>query len=183
MVFSDVAEAVKNFRGSLRQHSVLTWDNDKENIAEQKTVTLVAFALMPNHFHLILREDKENGVATYMQRVQNSYTKYFNIKNETSGHLFQGPYRLTHIKDNEQLLYTSAYIHRNCRELKAWEDQELKYPWSSYTDYFQRNRWHNLLDRKIILDQFASGTDYHQWVKTSGAKDPSTLGVDILVKF
>ena len=72
---------------------------------------------MPNHFHLIVKEVKEGGISAYMQRVLNAYTKYYNAKHDTSGHLFQGPFRAIHIADNDQLLYVSAYIHLNCREI------------------------------------------------------------------
>ena len=77
---------------------------------------------MPNHFHLILQEVKEGGISQYMQRVLNAYTKYYNKKYEISGHLFQGPYKSVHIKDDPQLLYLSAYIHNNVRELKSWKN-------------------------------------------------------------
>ena len=169
LTFSDVGEAVKNFKNSLRQHSVLTLN--REEITQNRTVELIAFALMPNHFHLMIKEVKTGGIATFMQRLQNSYTKYYNIKNELNGHLFQGPYRLVHIKDNEQLLYTSVYIHRNCRELKGWKDREAEYPWSSYFDYVKQNRWKKFLSNEIIMDQFTSPQEYQKWVETSGAKE------------
>ena len=169
IIFTDIGEAVKNLKKSLRQHSVLTSINQK--IVQERTVELASFILMPNHFHLIIKEEKTGGISTFMQRLQNSYTKYFNIKNEVSGHLFQGPYRIVHIKDNEQLLYTSAYIHRNCRELKGWGDREGEYPWSSYCDYIKQNRWKKLLSNDAILGQFNSPQEYREWVATSGAKE------------
>jgi len=168
-IFTDVGQAVKIFKESLRQHSVLT--SNIQEIVQGRRVELTAFTLMPNHFHLIVKEMKTGGIATFMQRLQNGYTKYFNIKNEMNGHLFQGPYRLVHIKDNEQLLYTSAYIHRNCRELKEWKDREAEYPWSSYQDYIKQNRWKKLLSNKVIMDQFTSPQEYQKWVESSGAKE------------
>lgn len=170
-IFSDVGEAVKNFKNSLRQHSVLTLNSLSNEIIQKRTVELASFILMPNHFHLIVKEVKTGGIATFMQRLQNSYTKYFNIKNEVNGHLFQGPYRLVHIKNNEQLLYASAYVHRNCRELKGWRDREAEYLWSSYLDYVKQNRWKKLLSNEIVMDQFTSPQEYQKWVESSGAKE------------
>src|SRR3989344_4890227 len=64
-----------------------------------------------------------------------AYAKYFNTKYERVGHLFQGSYKSVHVGDNDQLLYLSAYIHRNPRELKDWKGKEFDYPWSSFQDY------------------------------------------------
>lgn len=177
-IFNDISQEVKIFKNSLCQHSVLTQIN--QEIIQKRTVGLTTFALMPNHFHLIVKETKTNGIANFMQRLQNSYTKYFNIKNEISGHLFQGPYRIVHIKDNEQLLYTSAYIHRNCRELKGWKNREIEYPWSSYLDYTKKNRWGRLLETEIILSQSANPKEYQEWVESSGAKDDFLEKIEII---
>ena len=141
-----------------------------EEVIRDRYAELTAFALMENHFHLIVRENKENGISRYMQRVLNSYTKYFNTKYGHSGHLFQGPFKSVHIKNNEQLLHLSAYIHRNPTEIKEWKDKEDKYFWSSYQDYLGNNRWNGLLENKIIVEQFPRQFEYKNFVKTSGTK-------------
>ena len=139
-------------------------------ILKDKLVELIGFCLMPNHFHLIVRGLKENGISKYMEKVQKAYAKYFNAKYEKSGHLFQGPYQIVHIKNNEQLLYLSAYIHRNAREIKKWKNKEEKYPWSSCQDYIGENRWGEFLKPGIILDQFSAPKEYKDFVNTSRAK-------------
>jgi putative transposase len=144
-------------------------------IAGEKHIELVSFALMPNHFHLILGEKIEGGIARYMQRLLNAYTKFFNIRHKRSGHLLQGPYRAVHLKDNEQLLYTSAYVHRNCRTLPDWKNKEELYPWSSLQDYIIKDRWSGLLDKKLIQEQFSKPSEYKRWIAESGAKDPLDL--------
>jgi putative transposase len=133
-------------------------------------VELTAFALMPNHFHLIVYEAKEGGISKYMQRVQESYSKYFNKKYGKSGHLFQGPFQAVHIKDNNQLLHLSAYIHRNPREIKQWKNKEHRYTWSSFMDYLEENRWSDLLKHKIITEQFSGYKDYKKFVDVSWTK-------------
>ncbi len=148
-------------------------DRDFANVLNGRSVELVSFCLMGNHFHLIVRELVEGGIARYMHRVELAYTKYFNTKYSMSGHVFQGRYKTVHVADNEQLMHLSAYIHRNPRELKAWKDKEERYPWSSYQDYVTENRWGGLLAQEIILDQF-EGTEksnYADFVKTSPAKE------------
>ena len=110
-----------------------------------------------------------------MQRVLNAYAKYFNTKYETVGHLFQGPYRAVHIEDNDQLLYTSTYIHRNPRELSGVAGREHRYEWSSYQDYLGENRFGKLLDPSLVLDQFDSPQAYREFVDSSVAKDGAHL--------
>lgn len=143
-----------------------------KELDENRLVELVAFCIMPNHFHLILREVEEGGIAAYMQRVSVGYTMYFNEKYGASGHLFQGRYKDVHVKDNDQLLYLSAYIHRNPRELEKWKGLEAAYPYSSFQDYVAMNRWGNLIKRDIILEQFAGTpkSNYLGFVNTSSAK-------------
>lgn len=135
-----------------------------------RMVELVTFALMPNHVHLIVREIKTSGIATYMKRSLGGYAKYFNTKYGASGHVFQGAYNAVHTEDNNQLLHTSAYIHRNPRELPGWKGREKKYPWSSLSDYIGENRWGILLRPEIILDQFSDKESYGVFIEGSSAK-------------
>jgi len=143
---------------------------DEQEISKNRTVELVAFCIMPNHFHLIVKELEEGGIADYMQRVLTAYSKYYNVKYEKSGHVFQGPYRVVHIENDRQMLYLSAYVHRNPRELKGWLGREGSYPWSSYTDFVERNRWSKLLMPDIILGSFKGPEKYKKYLKTSMAK-------------
>ncbi|MBU0999298.1 transposase [Patescibacteria group bacterium] len=143
----------------------------KSDLTTKKFVELTGFALMPNHFHLIVKEIKERGIGKYMQRVLNSYTKYFNARYGVSGHLFEGPYKAVHVESNEQLLHLSAYVHLNSRELNEWRRKEESFPWSSYQDYVKENRWGSLLETGIIIEQFKNRKEYKSFVETSGAKE------------
>lgn len=142
-----------------------------EQVAAERYVALEAFAFMTNHVHLAVKEEEEQGIVRYMQRVLNAYAKYFNTKYDSVGHLFQGPYRAVLVEDNRQLLYLSTYIHRNPRELQGMSGREHTYTWSSYQDYLGKNRFGGLLDRSLVLDQFASPDDYRSFVESSIAKD------------
>jgi putative transposase len=144
-------------------------------IVETRYIALEAFSFMTNHLHLAVCEVKESGIVRYMQRVLNAYAKYSNIKYETVGHLFQGPFRAVHIEDNDQLLYLSTYIHRNPRELSGVAGNEHQYEWSSYRDYLGPNRFGKLLDPSLVLGQFETADDYRAFVDSSIAKDESYL--------
>ena len=152
------------------QHSMSAIKDIRKEIERARMVELVAFALMPNHFHLILRELRDNGVSKFMQRLGNSYTKYFNIKNERAGHLFSSRFHSRLIDTNEYLLHLSSYIHKNPRELAGLKNKEHFYPWSSFQDYIKENRWGSFLKKAIIFEQFQNPQEYWHFVKTSTAK-------------
>ena len=140
-----------------------------ELVTAEREVSLIAFALMPNHFHLLIQQIEDAGISKYMMRVLNGYVKYFNGKYEDSGRLFQSEFKSTHISDNTQLLHTSAYIHRNPAELSEWDGLEDQYYWSSLQDYTKKNRWGSLLQSGIVLNQFKKG-EYRKFIQTSPAK-------------
>ncbi|MDO8474477.1 MAG: transposase [bacterium] len=153
-------------------------EHTKFNIAQEaivqmrskQQVELNAFAIMPNHFHLLIQEKEKGGISSYLQRLEGGYAKYFNAKYQRGGHVFRGSFRAVPVEKNEQLLYLSAYIHRNPRSLEAWTDKEISYPWSSYQDFARENRWKELLNPNIVLNQFTTQKFYQEFVDTSTAK-------------
>lgn len=156
-------------------------------IIAQREVELNAFAIMPNHFHLVVQERTRTGegIPLYLQRIETGYAKYFNAKYKKRGHLFQGRFRAVPIETDEQFLYLSAYIHRNPRALQAWKNKEITYPWSSYQDFTKRNRWEEFLKPGIILDHFPHAEAYRVFVATSTAKlqpGESPLDEDLLLE-
>ncbi|OHA06894.1 MAG: hypothetical protein A3B34_03475 [Candidatus Sungbacteria bacterium RIFCSPLOWO2_01_FULL_54_21] len=163
---------ISRYISSYVKHRVFNIPTDTQRkIIEKRGVELVAFTFMPNHFHLLLYECSESGISNYMQRVLNAYTKYFNTKYDRSGHLFQGPFHAKYVETNEQLLYLSAYIHRNQRDLPTWTNKEQLYPWSSYHQYTHENKLGDLLATQRILGQFKNQKEYQEFVDTSGAKE------------
>jgi len=165
-----IGRAVKEFAKYCTGQSSALTSGYEEEIIKKRLVELVTFCIMPNHFHLIVKELEEGGIAAYMQRVLTAYSKYYNTKYAKSGHVFQGPYRAVHIKDDRQLLYLSAYIHRNPREISKWLNKEDKYPWSSYQDIISENRWDKLLLPDVLMGEFKNRKKYDEFVKTSPSK-------------
>ncbi|MDP2676647.1 MAG: transposase [bacterium] len=145
--------------------------SEVDEVLENREVELCAFSLMPNHYHLLVHELKENGISSYLQRVQVAYAMYFNKKYRKSGYVFQGRFQSVHVQRDRQLSYLSAYIHLNARELKKWKNKEAAYPWSSYQDVVYKNRWGDLLSHSIYSGQFNSNKEYKKFVETSGAKE------------
>ena len=97
-------------------------------------VDIYAYCLMPNHFHFLLKQIKDNGVAIFISQFINSYTRYFNTKYSRIGHLFQGSYKVVLVEDEEQFLHLSRYIHLNPRIASPTQDLD-SYKWSSWNQY------------------------------------------------
>lgn len=173
---------IHRFVDSIVQSSALNISKKfMDEMVQKRYVELVNFAFMPNHFHLLVGEAGSGGISQYMQRILTAYSKYLNIKYEKSGHIFQGPFQIVHVAPNEQLLHLSAYIHRNPHELEEWRNREHLYPWSSYQDYIEKNRWGDLLKTDIIFNQFENRKEYQEFVKTSGTKEMDSIDDDLLL--
>ena len=165
VVLKNFNRVVKNFlkQGVIDQTII-------QRVIKSRYVDLVAYTIMNNHYHLLVREVSGKGITQYMQRVLNAYGKFFNTKHERKGHVFQGPYKAILVESNEQLLYLSAYIHRNPHELKKWRGKSKEYPWSSYRDYLNGNTWGGLINPNIVLDQVSNAEEYEGFVEGSDAK-------------
>ena len=85
------------------------------------------YCLMPNHFHLLLREIKDGGISKFMLKLQTGYSMYFNTKNERKGALWQGVFKAEHATDDEYLQYLFSYIHLNPTKLLMtdWRERIL----------------------------------------------------------
>jgi len=125
-------------------------------------ITLLAFCLMPNHLHLLIKQTDKNSIKKFTQSLFTRYSMYFNKKYKRIGGLFQSTYKATNVIDTEHLLYISKYIHRNPGKI----NRELIKSHSSYSDYLglTNTTW---LDTKIVLDEFdKSSYMKHNNVKT-----------------
>lgn len=136
-----------------------------EKIPDDPVVKIHAFTLLPNHFHLILEQVENNGIAKFMHRIEMSYAHYFNKLHTRSGNLFQGAYKIKHINDDSYRLYIPLYIHLNALDLlgseKNWKERGIKnkdnaikflrnYKWSSLREYLEESSFpfvsHDIFD-------------------------------------
>jgi len=106
-----------------------------------RQVTIVAYCLMPNHFHMLLKPNTDSGVSTFLGKLQTSYSMYFNKRHERSGTLFQGRFKAKHVADDVYLKYLFAYIHLNPVRHQTAVSPELQilhlkqYRYSSLLDF------------------------------------------------
>ncbi len=80
---------------------------------DEKLVDIIAYCLLPNHFHFILKEKVQGGISKFMSKLGGSYAQYFNNKYERSGTLFQGRFKATHLDKEFSRELTSAYVNMN----------------------------------------------------------------------
>lgn len=125
--------------------------NPKQVFSTKRKNTLVeicTYTLMPNHFHLLLREKEEGGLSTFMHKLTTAYTMYFNTHNDRSGALFQGTFKAKHSDTDEYLKYLIAYVHLNPVKLvePKWKEEGIvnkkkvqdflgTYKYSSFMDF------------------------------------------------
>lgn len=147
-------------------------------------VSIGAYCLMPNHFHLLLREITDRGISTFMQKVGTSFSMYFNVKRQHVGNVFVKPFRSKRIDDDAYLQHVVQYIHFNPAELfeREWKsgyvrnmrllEQKLKtYRYSSLPDYEGTRRPENsILDtdamsmfdkRPALRDTLIKAAEYY----------------------
>jgi len=128
----------------------------------ESLVDIGAYCLMPNHFHLLLRQREEDGISRFMQKLVTGYTMYFNKKNERSGALFQGKFKSVHAHDDRYLKYVISYIHLNPARLLGEKSSLraadfVRYPYSSYLDHLGHERVQNkIIDKQCLPDYFSN---------------------------
>lgn len=125
-------------------------------------VQVLAYCLMPNHFHFLLKQLVDGGVTSYFRHLANSYSHYVGVKHKRVGPLFQGRFKNVLIQSQEQLIHTSRYIHLNPLIIDLVVDLR-NYPWSSYPAYIQ-NFKDELVESAIVLQDFKTKADYERFV-------------------
>ncbi len=142
-------------------------------------VEILIFTLMPNHFHLLLRQKAQKGIVRFMQKLGTGYTNYFNKKYEREGGLFQGKFKAVLIENNEQLQYIPQYIHLNPLKLNygsrtpivspiVWNKKFRfleKYRWSSFPDYTGKKNYPSVTQREFLLNVFGGENNYKKHIK------------------
>lgn len=162
-----------------------------EEYRKRYSLDIVAYCLLPNHFHFLLRQLSEVPVSKFMAVLLNSYARYAAVKNSLPpGHVFQGRFGSKIIDADESLLQASRYIHlnpvkerilsldftyRGDRSLARQKGiiQSLRtYPWSSYPLYLESNKITILtINQDYILDLEKSFFRYRRFVESAAADE------------
>lgn len=145
-----ISNSKNNFKLQKIQRSK---DNDAFNIEiTDPVVSIGAYVLMPNHFHILITEKVDGGVSKFMQKLCTSYAMYYNKKYKRTGSLFEGKFKSQHLNTDRYLKYIFSYIHLNPVKLidSLWKERGIKdtgkalsfldqYNYSSYLDYIENS--------------------------------------------
>lgn len=125
----------------------------KNDAPEQRLVDVLTYALIPNHFHLVLRQRIGGGITSFMKKLCTGYSMYFNLRHDRSGTLFQGRFKSSHVDTDPYHKWLFAYVHLNPVSVVEpdWKEKGVKnqtkvaeflreYPYSSYYDYYVHER-------------------------------------------
>lgn len=136
---------------------------DRLIYVNKNLVDIVCFVLMPNHFHFLLKQKIDGGISKYLSLFTNSYTRYFNTKNNRVGPMFQGAFKAVEIESQEQLIHISRYIHLNPYVASVVKKAGLiNYSWSSLPMYFSNKN--SVISTKEILVHFSERHAYKDFV-------------------
>ncbi len=128
-------------------------------------IELIAYCLMPNHFHLLVKQKGERDMVSWMRALVTRFTAYSNRRHHRLGPLLQGDYRAVLVGTDEQLIYLTRYIHRNPLSLKR---SDLYVQPSSYPNYLKQldQEW---VKPEMVLAGFGKTgfTSYQSFVESN----------------
>ncbi len=179
-----------SFRDDILEKKIDAWDFNRG----ATLVSIGAWVLMPNHFHIYLTSPEdglrgESNITVFMRKLCTAYSKYINTKYNRTGSLFEGRFKSVHITDDVQAKYLFSYIHLNPVKLlqKNWKEEGIhdkarailfldNYKWSSYQGYVSKNRPENLiLDRKNFLEYFKDDKSFKKEIFEWFELSPKTV--------
>ena len=177
--FNDEEATLSTYRIHLQTNTTRSDPVILERRKRKLLVEILAFCLMPNHFHLLLRQLKNQGISHFMQKLNGGYATYINKKYERQGHLFQGKFRAVHIKNEEQFKNGFVYIHVNPVDLiePNWKENGIKnvkkairflenYRWSSYSDYLGKKNFPSVTSRDFMTKVLVGSEGCREFVES-----------------
>ena len=158
-------------------------------------VEIIAFCLMPNHFHLLLRQNVDDGIVRFMQKLGTGYTMYFNQKYERVGGLFQGRFKAVLIEKESHFLYLPHYVHLNPLDLSmpSWRDKRIEntqkvlnflesYRWSSYLDHIGKKNFPSITSANLFKKFYGTPKAYREslreWIDDMDFADLSDVTIE-----
>ena len=124
----------------------------------QWQIVVIAYCLMPNHYHFVLLQTGAHSISRFIQSVFNSYTKAFNKMYDRKGTLFEGPFRAAHVTGDAYLLHLCRYVHLNPLEADLATDLR-DWPYSNYLEWIEQRNG-ALVDRDFVSSHFPTPAEY-----------------------
>lgn len=144
--------------------------------------TLISYCLMPNHFHLQIRQNSDLPTGVLIGKICTSYSMYFNKKYDRVGHIFQDRFKQASIEDDRYFLWLASYIHLN--PVKAHlAKNATDYPWSSAGEYTQIKD-DALCEKELILSRFPGNATkaYEDYLNYDFEADDKEMSGDLRIE-
>ncbi len=157
----NTTDSSKYFNNQRNKHK----DQDINGEGDQ-LVSVIAYSLLPNHYHLLLKQEVDNGISSFMQRLGTSYTMFFNKEEKRSGALFQGKFKATHLSGEYALPTVSAYVNLNHKHHKI--DPSKHFVKSSIFEYLNQEMGVcicNPSEIENIIDESGGFSAYKSYIK------------------
>lgn len=156
----------------------------------EKLVDVLCYAIMPDHYHILLKERIKDGITGFVHKCNISVAKYINIKTERRGPLFESLFKSKHIAKNDYLLHLSLYIHLNPLDFlvgKQWREHKIQnwsqirsklinYPYSSLKNFLGTTHENKIIsETKIITEQFKDAKEYESFLREWSGETLNTI--------
>ncbi|MBI2051445.1 transposase [Candidatus Roizmanbacteria bacterium] len=128
-----LSQRLRRKKGKVKQINLLEPEEDG-------LIKFITFTIMPDHYHLVIKILVDHCLSKYINDVENSFTRYFNVKFERKGPLWQSRFRSILIKTDEQLLHVTRYIHLN-PVTDYLVDKPEDWEFSSYRHYINEEKF------------------------------------------
>lgn len=197
--FDDDAPVSSNYRHNKMPRTLLG-RHERELLVE-----ILAFCLMPNHLHLLVRQSREGGISKFMRKIGAGYGGYYNKKYQRKGRLFDGRYKVIRIANDNQLKIIFVYIHTNpvAILIPHWKEKGVgkkefqkvlnfldNYRWSSYLDYLGKDNFPSLISRDYLIKEMGGVKEARRFVndwlcekkRISESRNKENLMKDIILE-
>ncbi len=148
---------------------------------DEDIISIGAYVLMPNHFHILLKQEKDEGISIFMQKISTAYVMYFNKKYKRTGGMFEGKFKSKYAGEDIYLKYLFSYIHLNPLKIinLNWKHSKLNtteyvsflknYKYSSFSEYLNdKNEGEIIIKRSSFPNYFPNREsflrDIYSWM-------------------
>ena len=128
---------------------------------KRKLVTVISYCFMPNHFHLCVRQESDQGIHLLMRKLLDSYSRYYQTRLQTKGALFESVFKAVRVETDNQLIHLTRYHHLNPVTAHLVENP-FEYPYSSFNIYMGKSS--NFVNTSVVLSYFPSKQKYEKFV-------------------
>jgi len=157
--FSDVRLRFSHYTRLEKNVRIQTLDELYKS--SKRLVNVYAFCVMPNHYHILVKQNVDNGISDFIRKLQGSYAHYLNIKTKRAGSVYQSPFKGSLIEYDEQFIHVARYIHINplTSYLLDKKDKLKSYTWNSYRDYIGVDS-RKFIKKNKLLNYFNSTQEF-----------------------